>query len=130
MGTSSWGTSPRLRDIADRKAFDREQRANPGVNEIADHFLAEHKRRETERKAREQAELTAQRKWRAENEAEGRRRLQERLLAVMYDSNAATPKEITRVTQMIQATCPESFGNPEVHWMKLMELRSLIGEEK
>jgi len=98
MGTSSWGFSPSLRDIAAQ-----------------------------ERAQREADEQRLAREYVVQNKVEEKRRLQERLLAATYESNGATPREIELVNRMVQTKCPESFGNVAVHLMKLGELRSLIG---
>ncbi len=130
MGTSTWGFSPRLRDEQIRKDFDKAPETTTSAMALADHYAEQEKRRIVEAEAREQERYREAAEYVAQKKIEEKRRLQERVLSIMFDSNAATPKEITRVTQMIQATCPNDYGKVETHWMKLMELRSLIGEEK
>lgn len=127
MGTSSWGFSPTLRDIAARKEFEREQQANPGVNELADWYAGEHKRREQERAQREADEQRQTKERIAQIKADEKRRLRERVLSIMYSSYGASDSEIRCVDTLVRQNTPESFGNPDVHAVKLLELRSLIG---
>jgi hypothetical protein len=129
---SGGGTGEHLFNVSCRaaqakKEFEREQQANPDVNEIAHYYLAQHKRREAERREREADEQRQQRERRAADEAENKRRLQNRLLAIMYQSEGASDAEIARVDGLMKANRPGSYGNVDCHRVMLMEFRSLIG---
>jgi len=126
-GTGEHGFNVRLRDSQTKRDFDKQQTANPDANAIADHYIAEHKRREQEQAQREADEQRRTKERISEIKADERRRLRERLLAMAYDSAGATPKEQELVAQMIQSKCPESLGQPEIHLLYLGKLRALIG---
>jgi Arc/MetJ family transcription regulator len=124
-GTGTWGFSPSLRDQEARRKFEQERK--PEVNEISEAYFQEHQRKEAERKAREDREEQENRERLARWRADEKRLLQERLLAVMYQSNGCSEYEIARINTLVKQNNPDQYGNVDFHLLVLGKLRAVLG---
>ena|SRR6266436_4223937 len=125
-GTGEFGFSVRLRDEQTKRDFQRDQQANPGTNEVVDHYFEVYqKRREAERQAAAEAERRNQELKAEIAEEQKQRRIREQLTAT-YISMMASPEEIARVETAVRRSNPSDFGSPEIHAEKLLLIRSLL----
>jgi hypothetical protein len=124
MGTSSWGHSPRLRDEQSRRDFEQERK--PAVDEVAAYYAEIHRRELEDQRVKEDAFFAEQASRPAKRKAEEQRLLQERLLDIAYDAHAATSAERQRVNLLVKQYNGDHYMNPDVHIVKLLELRAIL----
>jgi hypothetical protein len=122
-------TNGRLRDRLNLENYQAEQQVEvpaPVVNAgWRDQWDQEVREAKAAAERARQAEI-ARRKVETERQEAARAEKAKRLpVEMMFTSAGATPDEIRRVTQLVNANCPEHRYNHEKQWMMLMELRSI-----
>jgi hypothetical protein len=136
--TAQHGFSRSQRDIAEFRRFQQEEAAIPAaVSSTADVYLAAHKREESEKAAKEAADIASgrlviiddayeERRIRAEYAAKARQ-IAAQELELCYSEMGATAREIKFVNDLVREKHPAQFGNTELHKLTLMKLRQECG---